>query len=114
GGAAQPCDTVENSGGAFLNTMSGASWKKGDLVLALGAYGPPSIGRYQYPDPRTMTTAIAIHAPQRYSLIQSDNFILYPSLGAAYRITPWLDAGAVIQVRTFHVRQAQSIFALGD
>src|SRR5205085_10171238 len=106
------CDAVENAGGVRMNTVSGASWKRDDLVLALGVYGPPSVSRYQYPDPRTMQSGVAQHVPQRYSLIDSDNFILYPSLGAAYRITPWLDAGAVVQLRTFHVRRALSLFVL--
>jgi len=113
GGLSPTCPTVSNSGGAFFNTVSGASYKLGDLVFALAAYGPPSVGRYQYPDPRTVQGPVAMAAPQRYSLIESNNFILYPGLGAAYRVASWLDVGAVVQLRTFHVHQAQSIFVLG-
>ena len=57
---------------------------------------------------------LATYAPQRYSLIESDNFILYPGVGLAYRVSSWLDLGAVVQLRTFHVQQAQSIYVLGD
>ena len=60
--------------------------------MALSVYGPPSIGRYQYPDPRAAgPVSPALFAPQRYSLIESDNFILYPGVGFAYRIAKWLD-----------------------
>ncbi len=116
GGGTSLCPTVSNSSGAFLNTVSGISYRFGDFAVALAAYGPPSIGRYQYPDPRDAGTAnaAALSAPQRYSLIASDNFILYPGVGAAYRIARWLDFGAVAQLRTVHVKQTQSLYVLGD
>jgi long-subunit fatty acid transport protein len=114
GGGSSACPSVENSSGAFLNTLSGASLRFGDFVAALGVYGPPSVGRYQYADPRAPQVDVASYAPQRYSLIESDNFILYPGVALAWRATRWLDVGAVVQVRTFHVHQAQSIYVLGD
>jgi long-chain fatty acid transport protein len=109
-----PCADVNNGAGGFFNAVGGVSYRMGNLALALGAYGPPSIGRYQYPNPRTVQGNPAVQAPQRYSLIDSDNFILYPSLGAAYRVASWLDLGAVVAVRTFHVHQTQSLFVLGN
>ena len=108
------CPAVENDGGPFLDTVSGASLQLGDFVLALGAYGPPSVGRYRYPDPRVQSANVGLGAPQRYSLVESDNFILYPGIGAAWRAQSWLDLGAVVQLRTVHLHQTQSIFVLGD
>lgn len=113
GGLSATCPSVANGSGTFLNAVAGVSYKLGGLVLAAGAYGPPSVGRYEYPDPRSVKDNVALAAPQRYSLIASDNFILYPGLAAAYRAASWLDVGAVAQVRTFHVHQSQSIFVLG-
>ena len=45
GGLSPTCPTVANSSGPFLNTVSGASYGIGELVIALGVYGPPSVGR---------------------------------------------------------------------
>ena len=45
------CPTVSNSSGAFLNSLSGASLAlRPGLVIAAGAYGPPSVGRENFPD----------------------------------------------------------------
>jgi hypothetical protein len=54
---------------------------------------------------------VSATAPQRYSLISSQNLILYPSFALATRLTPWLDAGLSLELRYFHIQQTQSIFA---
>ena len=112
------CPTVENGGGPFLNTVSGVAFHLGraspalaGLVVALGVYGPPSVGHLQFPDPRTARGSPQLSAPQRYSLINSANFVLYPGLGVGYRALPWLDVGATVQVRTARLKQARTIFA---
>ena len=113
GGAA--CATVQQSSGAFLNTVSGISYEVRDgLVVALGVYGPPSHGRENFPDPRTVKGSILQGAPQRYSLISENNLVVYPGVGVAYRALDWLDVGAVVQLRYFRANQVQAIYSLGD
>lgn len=109
--ACATCGTVSNSGGAFLNTVTGVSWEaRRGLVFAASVYGPPSIGRETFPDPRVVRPS---KAPQRYSLISSDDVIIYPGVAAAWRALPWLDVGAVVQVRYFRAHHVQSIFSVG-
>src|SRR6267142_2051663 len=109
------CATVSNSSGAFFNTLSGVSLAvKPGLVLALGVYGPPSMGRENFPDPRAMPPGVSLTgAPQRYSLISENNLVVYPGVAAAYRVLDWLDVGAVVQLRYLRARQLQSIYSLG-
>jgi long-subunit fatty acid transport protein len=110
----RPCQTVSNSSGWFLNTLSGVSWAlRPELVLAAGIYGPPSMGRENFPDPRQVQGSIVVGAPQRYMLISENNTVLYPGVAAAWRALEWLDVGAVVQVRYFRSRQVQSIYSVG-
>jgi long-subunit fatty acid transport protein len=109
---ARPCVTVSNSSGAFLNTLSGVSVAlRPGLVVAASIYGPPSMGREDFPDPRVVQPLT--QAPQRYSLISEDNLVLFPGLSAGWRAFDWLDVGATVQVRWFRARQVQSIYSLG-
>ncbi|MCA1829652.1 MAG: outer membrane protein transport protein, partial [Myxococcales bacterium] len=108
----RPCGTVTNSAGAFLNTLSGVSIAlRPGLVVAASIYGPPSVGRENFPDPRVVAPLTS--APQRYSLISEDNLVLFPGLSAGWRALAWLDVGATIQVRYFRARQVQTIYSLG-
>lgn len=108
------CPTVSDSYGAFVNTISGVSWElRPGLVLAASVNGPPSVGRENFPDPRAVRSVLT-EAPQRYSLISSDNVIVYPGVSAAWRALPWLDVGATVQLRYFHTHQVQSIFSVGS
>ena len=112
--AGKPCATVHSSSGAFLNTISGVSFAaRPGLVLALGVYGPPSVGRENFPDPRTAQGSKVAAAPQRYSLISENNLVVYPGLAVAYRVGEYLDVGAVAQLRYFRAQQVQSIYSLG-
>src|SRR5881394_2306812 len=82
----RPCPTVGNSSGAFLNTLSGVSVAlRPGLVVAASIYGPPSMGRENFPDPRVVQPLT--QAPQRYSLITEDNLVVFPSLSAGWRAT---------------------------
>ena len=108
----RPCATVSNSAGAFLNTLSGVSVAlKPGLVVAASIYGPPSMGRENFPDPRVVQPLTG--APQRYSMISEDNLVLFPGLSAGWRALDWLDVGATVQLRYFRARQVQSIYSLG-
>src|SRR5260221_1554255 len=112
---ARPCATVSNATSAFPNTVTGLSWAlRPGLVLAAGIYGPPSMGHETFPDPRALPAGTSsVGAPQRYSMISENNFVVYPGLGAGYRSLDWLDVGAVVQLRYFRARQVQTIYSLG-
>lgn len=90
------------------------------LTVSLGAYGPPSQGRYVFPTPNytkgddgRFVESPNKYAPQRYSLISNDIVIAYPTLSAAYEVHRRFSVGlsAQLVVSTFNFKQA--IFA-GD
>jgi long-subunit fatty acid transport protein len=123
GAALSQCPTVPDTAGWYPNTLSGAAFDLGlitpvlsGLVLGVGFHGPSALGVHRFPDPRgsASTSDVAVDAPQRYSLISSDDLLLYPALALAYRLTDWLDLGAGIDFRYFHITQTQSIFGVGD
>lgn len=66
------------------------------FTVALGFYTPPSSGR-DYPQTFGRENA-RIPSPQRYDALFTSGLILNPSLGLAYRVTPWLDIGATFQI----------------
>lgn len=117
-GATAKSDLVRNTAGPFLlpNLAVGRALELAGrrLTIAAGAYAPPSVGRYAYPEPNytqegsTFTESPRKFAPQRYGLISSDTIVLYPHLSAAYAITPKISAGASFQYvySRFQFRQA--------
>src|SRR3954471_11703620 len=83
---AQPCKTVSNDASLFLDTLSGVSFAlRPGLVLAAGIYGPPSVGRENFPDPREVVGSAIAGAPQRYMLVSEDNLVLFPGVGIGWR-----------------------------
>lgn len=103
---------VSNSGGFFVLPFLGAGWGQQlggrSFTAALGIYGPPSVGRYQFPEPnyakhqndagRTVYDAYPVKfAPQRYGLIRNDIIILFPTLSVAYEVLPRVSVGASVQ-----------------
>ncbi len=103
-----PAQLVRNEGGTFFTPFIAAGYGQliGNrrLTVALGAYGPPTVGRYAYPTPsydRKSASAYEIDprkaAPQRYGLINNDLVILYPSMSLAYDVHPRVTVGASIQ-----------------
>jgi long-chain fatty acid transport protein len=83
--------TVTNTAGPFVLPFVAASTDFGSLdrlTVAIGAFGPSIVGN------RTFPLGIGGQpAPSRYDYVQSRSTIIFPTLAAAYRITPWLDAG---------------------
>jgi long-chain fatty acid transport protein len=58
------------------------------LTFALAAFGPSAVGG------RTFQLGVqGAPGPGRYDAVQSESSIIYPTLAAAYRVTPWLDLG---------------------
>ena len=51
------------------------------LVVAAGIYGPPSVGRENFPDPRQVQGSAIAGAPQRYMLVSEENVVLFPGAG---------------------------------
>ena len=115
---ASPAELVRNDGGTFLTPFIAAGYGRlvggRRLTVALGAYGPPTVGRYAYPEPNYATDGNRFQAdprkfaPQRYGLINNDLIILYPSVSVAYEVHPRFAVGASLQYvyTSIHFRQA--------
>ncbi|TNE45290.1 MAG: hypothetical protein EP343_27130 [Deltaproteobacteria bacterium] len=67
------------------------------FTLGIGLYTPPSTPR-QYPQSYGNSTAQVLPSPQRYDTVKVSGLVLFPSLVAAYQITPWLTVGASFQI----------------
>lgn len=108
---------VSNSGGKFLLPFFAAGYglpvANRRLTLSIGAYGPPSVGRYAFPKPNyekvekngrlTYVEDPRKFAPQRYGLIENDIIVLFPSLSAAYEVHPKLSVGVSLQYVYSHI-----------
>jgi long-chain fatty acid transport protein len=114
-------NTVDNSkSGIFFLPFAAGSFgfqvAGRTLTIGLGVYGPPSQGRYTFPAPNytkemgRYVESPKKNAPQRYTLVNNDILLLYPSLSAAYAIHPRFIVGASAQlvVSHFFFRQALS------
>lgn len=114
-------NTVTNQGGLFFLPFLGVSYAfeipHHRLTLALGLYGPPSVGRYNYPQPNYTVNSAGRYvepprkyAPSRYALINNDIIILYPTLSAALQVHRRFQLGISLQLiySTFSFRQALS------
>jgi long-chain fatty acid transport protein len=102
---------VRNSGGPFLLPFVGSSYQTAlwgrPLALAAGVYGPPSVGRYQFPEPNYRVVTVngreqyeanpIVFAPQRYGIIRSESVILFPSAAVAFRPHPAIGLGVSMQ-----------------
>jgi len=116
-------NTVSNSGGAFLLPMAGISYGFAvgprTITFALGAYGPPSVGRYQFPEPnyteRSASGALSPDprrtSPQRYTLINNDILIYYPTLSVAFEVHPKFMVGASFQLVGSHFVFRQAMYS---
>lgn len=87
----RPFPAVTNSAGPFFTPFLAASTDFASLdrlTVAVGVFGPPTIGNRTFP-------LVIRNAPaaSRYDFIQSRSTLVYPTASAAYRVTPWLDLG---------------------
>ena len=121
-GATTTANEVHNEGGLFFlpNVGLGKSFLVGGqpFTLAFGVYGPPTVGRYQYPTPNydkdengRYLSSPRKSAPQRYTLIKSDVIILYPSLAAAYQVRPRVAVGASLQYVVSRFQFSRAIYS---
>src|SRR5687767_14906368 len=108
GGTGAVPNTVTNQGGIFVLPFAafgyGLDVADRPLTLAVGVYGPPSVGRYKYPAPNYEKDAQGRYlenprkfAPQRYALVHNDVIILFPGLSVAYAPHPRVSAGFSLQ-----------------
>ena len=88
------------------------------LTIALGVYGPPSVGRYNYPEPNYTKNAAGKYietpnkfAPQRYSLIKNDVIILYPTLSAGFEIHKRFQIGVSLQLVVSKFKFRESLYS---
>lgn len=112
-------DRVQNQGGLFFLPFIGAGYgttlAERRFHVAFGVYGPPSVGRYRFPEPNYARTESGGFeqspirtAPQRYGLIENDIIVLFPSLAASYEVHPKFAFGVSLQYvySRFTFRQA--------
>ncbi len=94
-----PANEVQNQGGPFLVPMIGAGHGfkllGRTLFIGVGVYGPPAHGHYKFPAPNYERDAMGRYvetplkyAPQRYTLIENNILVIYPSLSIAMEVVP--------------------------
>ncbi|MBX3207836.1 MAG: outer membrane protein transport protein [Labilithrix sp.] len=86
----RPFPVVEDKNASFVLPMLAATTDLGlsdRLTFGAGVFGPAATGR-------TFPLGVkGMPAPSRYDSIQSRSKVLFPTLGAAYRVTPQIDVG---------------------
>lgn len=113
---------VSNTGGLFFLPFLGVSkaFTLADrrLTVALGIYGPPSVGRYQFAEPnyeKKLDANMRLQyvetprkfAPSRYQLLNNDIIVLYPTLAAGFQVHKrfWVGGSLQYVYSTFKFRQ---------
>ena len=105
----QPYPSVSNAGGAYVSPFLAASTDFGSLdrfTIAAGVFSPPDVGNRTFP--------IAVRgAPSasRYDFVQSAGSMLFPTLAAAFRVTPWLDVGLSGHLVVAKFAETQIVYA---
>jgi len=87
----KPYPVVDNASGPYVMPFFALSTDFASLdrlTVAIGAFGPPSVGNRTFP-----LGVRGAPAASRYDFIQSKTTIFYPTASAAYRVTRWLDLG---------------------
>jgi len=99
--------SASNTAGGFLVPALSVSYGLGalgplrDLTFALGATGPSAIGKESF-NPA---------GPQRYSLINSDYFIVYYSGAVAATFNSWLSGGVTFQLVQGRAKFSQAVWS---
>ena len=92
----KPFPTVRNTAGPGVLPLLIVSSDLGmfdRLTFAAGVYPPSAIAGSTFP-----LGVEKAPAASRYDSVQGKGLIIYPSLGAAYRVLPWLDVGAAVHL----------------
>ena len=109
---------VNNQGGLFWLPFFALSYGFDvggmPLTFALGLWGPPAVGHYQYPVPNYEKDTAGRYvqnprkyAPNRYALVDSNLVLAYPSLGVGFSPHKMIHLGATVQLvlSSFHFSQ---------
>jgi long-chain fatty acid transport protein len=68
------------------------------VAIGLAVLGPHAVGTIEWPDELPFVNRVGADAtqpaPQRYMLVKTSSFIVFPTLSAAFAITPELSVGA--------------------
>lgn len=113
-----PGDVVHNQGGPFAVPMLGLGYTFSvfgrPLFVGGGIYGPPADGHYSFPSPNYEQQGGKFienprkFAPQRYSLIDNNVVVIYPSLSLAFAPVSAFSLGVSLQpvITSFHLSQS--------
>jgi long-chain fatty acid transport protein len=118
-----PCvapNPIQNSGGIFtlpfLALGYGNAFRGHRFSFALGVYGPPADGNYDYPQPDYSHDTNGIYAndprkdaTQRYGLIYNHVLVAYPTLSAAVALHPRLSVGVSVQYVYSNINFSEAI-----
>ena len=105
----QPYPVVNNAGGAYFSPFLAMSTDFGSLdrfTVAAGVFSPPDVGNRTFP--------IAVRgapSPSRYDFVQSAGSMYFPTVSAAYRVTPWLDVGLSAHLVLAKFEQTSIVYA---
>ncbi len=115
---------AENSVGVFPLPLAGVSYGfdilDRNFSVALGVFGPPASGRYAFNkpnydrdpnDPKRWVADPRLYAPQRYTLIENNILIVYPTLSLAYAVHPRLMFGVSLQLVLSTIQMQQAIYS---
>ncbi|MHB1845980.1 MAG: OmpP1/FadL family transporter [Deltaproteobacteria bacterium] len=119
---------VSNGSGTFVAPFVAVSYQVlSGLTFALGVYGPPANGRYSFPgetppvcNSTTSPNLCGVEAPpqppgpgndpQKYSLINENLFVAYPTLSVGWRPFRWLELGLSGQLVDATTQFSQAAF----
>ncbi|MBM4380609.1 MAG: outer membrane protein transport protein [Deltaproteobacteria bacterium] len=101
-------NAVSNSGGLFAVPFAAVGYglevAGRPFTVALGAYGPPAVGRYAFPEPNYALNESgrfvenpAKFAPQRYALVKNDTLLAFPGVSVAWQPHRAVSVGASLQ-----------------
>lgn len=108
---------VNNEGGLFLSPFFSAAYNLNEkLTVGWGLYGPPSVGRYIFPeapmdDDGKYTENPRKVSPQRYAFLSNDIKILYHTLSVAYAVHPRVMAGVSLQVVVSTFKLSRTLYS---
>lgn len=105
--AGKPYPLVENKQPSFMLPMLMATTDFGldRFTLGIGVFGPAAAGR---------TFQLGVNgapSPARYDWSAGSSVVLFPTLGAAYRVTEHIDVGAGVSLAVADLDQMQNAYA---
>lgn len=115
-----PANPVSNQGGIFISPFFGAGYNFSEfgnkLTVGWALYGPPSVGRYIFPevgfdDEGKYTGNPRKLSPQRYSFLSNDIKILFHTISIAYAPHPKVMFGVSLQVVSSTFKLSRALYS---